>query len=127
VVVDFALNTGTTKICVILRDKCCLLAVQVFIKASRADEMVEGGPGDAHDLGDGSLGDLLLQEHPDFLLLAVKLGRSQRPFGAAEQATLGSGGGKPFLAPLGDQVPLDLFEALGKNSQFAKSCHHKRL
>jgi hypothetical protein len=64
--------------------------------------MVEGGPGDAHDLGDGSPGDLLLQEHPDFLLLAVKLGRSQRPFGAAEQATLGSGGGKPFLGPLGD-------------------------
>ena len=67
--------------------------------------MVEGGPGDAHDLGDGSLEDLLLQEHPDFLLLlAVKLGGSQRPFGAAEQATLGSGGGKPFLGPLGDQV-----------------------
>jgi hypothetical protein len=25
-------------------------------------------------------------------------------------ATLGSGGGKPFLGPLGDQVPLDLRE-----------------
>ena len=50
------------------------------------------------------------KEHPDFLLLAVKLGRSQRPFGAAEQVTLGSGGGKPFLGPLGDQVPLDLGE-----------------
>jgi hypothetical protein len=63
--------------------------------------MVEGGPGDAPDLGDGSLGDLLLQEHPDFLLLAIKLGRSQRPFGAAEQATLGSDGGKPFLLSAG--------------------------
>ena len=72
--------------------------------------MVEGGPGDAHDLGDGSLGDFLPQEHPDFLLLAVKLGGSQRPFGAAEQAALGSGGGKPFLGPLGDQVPLNLGE-----------------
>src|SRR5919106_2587410 len=45
--------------------------------------MVEGGPGDAHDLGDGSLGDFLPQEHPDFLLLAVKLRRSQRPLARA--------------------------------------------
>ena len=45
--------------------------------------MVEGGPGDAHDLSDGSLGDLLLQEHSDFLLLAIKLGGSQRPLARA--------------------------------------------
>ena len=30
------------------------------VELSGPDEMVEGSPGDAHDLGDGSLGDLFL-------------------------------------------------------------------
>ena len=50
---------------------------------------MQGGPGDAYDLGDRSLGDLLLQEYADFFLLAVELGLAQRALGAAEQSALG--------------------------------------
>ena len=35
---------------------------------------MQGGSGDAYDLGDRDLGDLLLQEYADFFLLAVELG-----------------------------------------------------
>ena len=39
------------------------------------DEMVEGGAGDAQYLGDRGLGDILAQQLPDVLLLAVELDR----------------------------------------------------
>jgi hypothetical protein len=39
---------------------------------SGGHEAVEGGPGDAGDLGDGGLGDAELEEVPDLVLLAVE-------------------------------------------------------
>ena len=50
---------------------------------------MQGGSGNAYDLGDRGLGDLLLQEYADFFLLAVELGLAQRALGAAEQSALG--------------------------------------
>ena len=56
--------------------------------------MVEGGAGDVQDLGDRGLGDILAQQHPDVLLLAVELGCSQGPLGPSEQLPLGLRGGE---------------------------------
>ena len=75
--------------------------------------MVEGGAGDVQDLGDRGLGDILAQQRPDVLLLAVEPGCSQGPLGPAEQFPLGFGSGESFLGPFRDQVPLDL----GKQSE----------
>ena len=45
------------------------------------DEVVEGGAGDVQYLGDRGLGDILAQQRPDVLLLAVEPGCSQGPLG----------------------------------------------
>ena len=63
------------------------------------DEVVEGGAGDVQYLGDRGLGDLLAQQRPDVLLLAVEPGCSQGPLGPAEPFPLGFGGGESFLGP----------------------------
>ena len=64
---------GTTKIRVILRDKCCLLAVQVFIKASRADEIVKGGSRDPHNFSNRCLRHLLIQKRLDLQFFTIEL------------------------------------------------------
>ena len=63
------------------------------------DEVVEGGAGDVQYLGDQGLGDILAQQRPDVLLLAVEPGCSQGPLGPDEQFPLGFGGGESFLGP----------------------------
>jgi hypothetical protein len=67
------LTPGTTKIRVILRDKCCLLAVQVFIKASRADEIVKGGSRDPHNFSNRCLRHLLIQKRLDLQFFTIEL------------------------------------------------------
>ena len=66
---------------------------------ARLNEVVQGGPGDVQDLGNGGLRDALAQEPPDVWFLAVKLGGSQGPLGPAEPRSLGLRGGEAFLGP----------------------------
>ena len=63
------------------------------------DEVVEGVAGDVQYLGDRGLGDILAQQRPDVLLLAVEPGCSQGPLGPAEEFPLGFGSGESFLGP----------------------------
>jgi hypothetical protein len=46
-----------------------LLAVQVFIKASRADEILKGGSRDPHNFGNRCLRHLLIQKRLDLHFL----------------------------------------------------------
>ena len=62
--------------------------------------MVEGGAGDVQDLGDRGLGDILAQQRPDVLLLAVEPGFSQGPLGPSEPRQLADQQAVPSNAAL---------------------------
>ena len=61
------------------------------------DEVVEGGAGDVQYLGDRGLGDILAQQRPDVLLLAVEPGCSQGPLGRPSSFPLALAAASPSL------------------------------
>ena len=87
--------------------KCTL---RVGLEPARSDEVVERRPGDAGDLGDGTLRYAEIQEVPDLFVPAVQARHAQRSLWSAQPPAGRPGSREAFAGALGDEVALDLRE-----------------